>query len=320
MGENGKHVSAARMECLSVIVGALSIFARLGSCQDPVCPENYTEYPGDVPGWGSIISLPNFFASPDLPTIDNIDSCALACDLTPDCCSFEFSQTEVRCNLNTECGPTSTENYNDYTFCGKRSGDGHGIGGSGDGHHIGGSGDGHHMGGSGDGHHMGGSGYGHHMGDSGDGHHMGGSGDGHHMEGSGYGHHIGGSGDGHHIGGFGSGHHSGHHVGGSGSGFGEHPIEVTEGSGSGHHMGGSGDGHHSGHHMGGSGSGFGEHPIEVIEGSGSGQHIGGSGDGHHSGSSSEQGELPIDLTVEGSGHHVGGSGSGFGEHPIEITE
>ena len=85
----------------------------------PVCPENYTEYPGDVPGWGSIISLPNFFASPDLPAIDNIDSCALACDLTPDCCSFEFSQTEVRCNLNTECGPTSTENYNDYTFCGK---------------------------------------------------------------------------------------------------------------------------------------------------------------------------------------------------------
>merc|ERR1711962_1464137 len=244
MGENGKHVSAARMECLSVIVGALSIFARLGSCQDPVCPENYTEYPGDVPGWGSIISLPNFFASPDLPPIINIDSCALACDFTTNCCSFEFSQTEMRCNLNTECGPTSTENYNDYTFCGKRSGDGHGIGGSGDAHHMGGSGDAHHMGGSGDGHHMGGSG------------------DGHHMGGSDYGHHMGGSGD-------------GHHVGGSGSGFGEHPIEVTEGSGSGHHMGGSGDGHHNGHHMGGSGSGFGEHPIEVIEGSGSGHLTGG---------------------------------------------
>ena len=83
----------------------------------PVCPENYTEYPGDVPGWGSIISLPSFFASPDLPSIDDINSCALACDLTPDCCSFEFSQTEVRCNLNTECGPTSTEIYKDYTFC-----------------------------------------------------------------------------------------------------------------------------------------------------------------------------------------------------------
>merc|ERR1711962_494821 len=274
MGENGKHVSAARMECLSVIVGALSIFARLGSCQDPVCPENYTEYPGDVPGWGSIISLPNFFASPDLPPIINIDSCALACDFTTNCCSFEFSQTEMRCNLNTECGPTSTENYNDYTFCGKRSGDGHGIGGSGDGHHMGGSGYGNHMEGSGYGHHMGGSGDGHYMGGFGDGHHMGGSGDGHHMGGSGYG----------------------------------------------HHMGGSGDGHHSGHHVGGSGSGFGEHPIEVIEGYGSGHHIGGSGEGHHSGSSSGQGELPIELTVEGSGHHVGGSGSGFGEHPIEITE
>ena len=95
------------------------MFTLIFSLADPVCPENYTEYPGDVPGWGSIISLPNFFASPDLPAIDNIDSCALACDLTPDCCSFEFSQTEVRCNLNTECGPTSTENYNDYTFCGK---------------------------------------------------------------------------------------------------------------------------------------------------------------------------------------------------------
>merc|ERR1712013_442607 len=182
MGENGKHVSATRMACLSVFVGALSIFARLGSCQEQ----------------------------------------------------------------------NSTVIY--------------GSGGSGDGHGMGGSGDGHHMGGSG------------------------------------------------------SGHHSGHHAGGSGSGFGEHPIEVTEDSGSGHHMGGSGDGHHSGHHMGGLGSGFGEHPIELIEGSGSGHHIGGSGDGHHSGSSSGQGELPIELTVEGSGHHVGGSGSGFGEHPIEITE
>ena len=32
--ENEKHVSAARMACLGVFVGALSIFARLGSCQE----------------------------------------------------------------------------------------------------------------------------------------------------------------------------------------------------------------------------------------------------------------------------------------------
>ena len=83
-----------------------------------MCPENYTEYPGDVPGWGSIMSLtsPHEFEY-KLPPIDDINSCAQACDGTLDCCSFEFSQTEVRCNLNTECGPTSTEIYKDYTFC-----------------------------------------------------------------------------------------------------------------------------------------------------------------------------------------------------------
>ena len=146
--ENGKHVSAASMACLSVFVGALSIFVRLGSCQEqnssviygsggentkkkcntysryiqthffiPVCPENYTEYPGDVPGWGSIMSLPSFWGSSDLPPINDMNSCAYACNLTPDCCSFEFSQTEVKCNLNTECGPTTTEIYKDYIFC-----------------------------------------------------------------------------------------------------------------------------------------------------------------------------------------------------------
>ena len=94
-------------------------FTLIFSLADSVCPENYKEYPGDVPGWGSIMSLPSFWGSSDLPPINDMNSCAYACNLTPDCCSFEFSQTEVRCNLNTECGPTSTENYNDYTFCGK---------------------------------------------------------------------------------------------------------------------------------------------------------------------------------------------------------
>ena len=72
------------------------------------CPAQYTNYAGDVPGWGSIRSL---------LSINNVASCARNCDLTSGCCSFEYSPTERRCNLNTECKPTTAAVHKDYTFC-----------------------------------------------------------------------------------------------------------------------------------------------------------------------------------------------------------
>ena len=72
------------------------------------CPVQYTNYAGDVPGWGSIQSL---------LSINNDTSCAKHCDLTSGCCSFEYSPTERRCNLNRECKPTRAEVHKNYTFC-----------------------------------------------------------------------------------------------------------------------------------------------------------------------------------------------------------
>ena len=70
------------------------------------CPVHYYKDAGDVPGWGSIQSL---------PSINNVVSCARHCDVTSGCCSFEYSPTEMKCNLNRECRPTKGA-YKDYAF------------------------------------------------------------------------------------------------------------------------------------------------------------------------------------------------------------
>ena len=78
------------------------------------CPAGYNNHFGDVSGWGSIRGL---------ASVKNIESCAKHCDITSGCCSFEYSQSEQSCNLNSECAPTSTEVYKDFSFCGKDQGD-----------------------------------------------------------------------------------------------------------------------------------------------------------------------------------------------------
>jgi len=71
------------------------------------CPFPYTEIPGDVGGWGSLEGH---------SSIDTVLSCAGLCDGNPACCSFEYSSTEKKCNLNRECQPTKGV-YRDYAFC-----------------------------------------------------------------------------------------------------------------------------------------------------------------------------------------------------------
>ena len=62
---------------------------------------------GDIGGSGQI-SGPH--------TENSISGCADRCDGKPECCSFEYSTSENKCNLNRDCSPTSGV-YNDYYFC-----------------------------------------------------------------------------------------------------------------------------------------------------------------------------------------------------------
>ena len=76
------------------------------------CPASYTYVAGDVPGVGVGVG--------SLPSVDNIESCAGHCDISSNCCSFEYSPRRKLCNLNSECQPT-IEVYQDYEFCVKGS-------------------------------------------------------------------------------------------------------------------------------------------------------------------------------------------------------
>ena len=63
---------------------------------------------GDIAGsWGQISG----------EFIENsISGCSDRCDGEPECCSFEYSTSENKCNLNRDCSPDSGV-YKDYSFC-----------------------------------------------------------------------------------------------------------------------------------------------------------------------------------------------------------
>ena len=74
------------------------------------CPNGYFRLIGDVPGYGTIKG--NIVK-------DTITKCAQWCESTNGCCSFEYSYTTLKCNLNSECYPTvqnPTEKENEF-FC-----------------------------------------------------------------------------------------------------------------------------------------------------------------------------------------------------------
>merc|ERR1719499_273113 len=70
--------------------------------------------PGDVPGSGS-----NQFVA-GIGEIDSAKKCAQYCDKEEGCGSYEFSPSELKCNVNTENEPTTTKIYKDYQFCSKK--------------------------------------------------------------------------------------------------------------------------------------------------------------------------------------------------------
>ena len=64
---------------------------------------------GDIPGMGTSLGR-------DLNA--NRNECAQKCSQKPKCLSFEHSNTELRCNLNTVAEPSEGQ-YKDYLFCSK---------------------------------------------------------------------------------------------------------------------------------------------------------------------------------------------------------
>jgi len=74
------------------------------------CALGYTEKPGDVGGWGSINGKGGG------QSVADTDACAALCSSEPTCNAYEFSQTELKCNLNTESTPTGGA-YKDYHYC-----------------------------------------------------------------------------------------------------------------------------------------------------------------------------------------------------------
>jgi len=83
-----------------------------------ICAKGYMYMPGDVPGSGSS----QFVATGG---IDSADKCAEYCNKEKNCGSYEFSPSELKCNVNTENEPTSKKIYKDYQFCSKKLGGKH---------------------------------------------------------------------------------------------------------------------------------------------------------------------------------------------------
>ena len=75
------------------------------------CPYGYTLKEGDIPGWGQLGST----------TESTIVECSNRCNDKSSCCSFEYSPTKKRCNLNRDCEPTEAK-HQDYAFCTKTAG------------------------------------------------------------------------------------------------------------------------------------------------------------------------------------------------------
>ena len=73
------------------------------------CPPGYAKMFGDIPGWGT--SLGSKIKA-------TRQECAKMCSRHTGCLSFEHSNTEFLCNLNTVEQP-SNRKYKDYAFCSK---------------------------------------------------------------------------------------------------------------------------------------------------------------------------------------------------------
>ena len=74
------------------------------------CPTGYTKKDGYIFGWETLLGK-------TLHPI-NRDECAQKCSEKPQCKSFEHSNEELKCNLNTAFEPSQRPAL-DYAFCSK---------------------------------------------------------------------------------------------------------------------------------------------------------------------------------------------------------
>jgi hypothetical protein len=94
------------------IIPSDSKFGTRLCIKNDICEKGYLYMPGDVPGSGSNKYLTT-------GGIDSAEKCAEFCTKEDGCGSYEFSPSELKCNINTENEPTSRKIYKDYQFCSK---------------------------------------------------------------------------------------------------------------------------------------------------------------------------------------------------------
>eukprot|EP01047_Picozoa_sp_COSAG01_P004878 COSAG01_NODE_162_length_23597_cov_21.924130_21_plen_741_part_00 len=75
------------------------------------CPSGYIAKSGDKPGFG------DSNAGGKRTGILQISSCGQLCNSNSNCKSFEWSPSELFCNLNNVGNPPSTTQYKDYQYC-----------------------------------------------------------------------------------------------------------------------------------------------------------------------------------------------------------
>ena len=86
-----------------------NVMSSLLLAQKSGCPAGYAEMFGDIPGWGTSLGS---------KVRATRQECAARCDQHINCLSFEHSNTEFLCNLNTIEEP-SVGQFKDYAFCSK---------------------------------------------------------------------------------------------------------------------------------------------------------------------------------------------------------
>ena len=74
------------------------------------CRDGFELIPGDIPGWGQFGNAGKF------SNIEDTDKCGQLCLANSHCKSYEYSETEKKCNLNRASKPNRGV-YKDYSFC-----------------------------------------------------------------------------------------------------------------------------------------------------------------------------------------------------------
>ena len=80
------------MKHLFFIVALITISSYQLKKVSADCPSGYELKHGDIPGWGQVGKNPSIERK--------ISDCSARCDNQEECCSFEYSPTRKRCNLN----------------------------------------------------------------------------------------------------------------------------------------------------------------------------------------------------------------------------